>query len=337
MMLPRALRWGWIVPALWAALGACSTLLPDQEGHSASDAGGSDRDAATDEEPMATAGRMAAGSEAAGRSGAGESGAAAGSAGSNSAGSGGSGVAGAAGGGGSGAAGASGSGGAIAAGSGGASGSVAPGCGSGMHACADGCRADDDAHACGTDCEVCTAPMHSVAICEAGLCATRCELECPDRTCGRARFDFESDTIDGVELYASPAAEGDPIATMFLGRRVARVDVRFTGEARNIVVRGYPCSEAVDLRSRTLSARVRLEGPPLPTPAPEHSLWLHVWSEAGNFGTSKVLNPAANTWYTLSDLFQGDNDMQILGVGVFVHVSGTDWTGSVYIDDLIIE
>jgi hypothetical protein len=330
----------WLVGGLWLALCGCSAgKHPDTAPLPGGAAGGPDRLQVIDRPASAGAGTGASGSAGDGPTLAAGSGAVAGSS------SVGTGVGGAAGAG----VGGSVAGAAGAAGVAGSAGTAGIGaCDAGWHACSDACRADDDATACGADCEPCAAPEHGAPLCESGECSRRCDdgyLSCPDRSCGPLRFGFESGTLEGLRIVPenSRAAVGSPTPATFEGRQVVRVDLRVEGDNRNLQVRLDPCAgAAVDgLGLGTLSVDVRFDGPSLPAAAGAHEISLSVWTATSSYAVGRMTMPATGIWHALSGQLSEVDTTQVLGVGVYVYINGAgsaqDWTGTVYLDDVRID
>ncbi len=129
----------------------------------------------------------------------------------------------------------------------------------------------------------------------------------------------------------------------FDGKRALRADLRVEGSDRNLRLRAIFCSAAkpIDLRGKTLSATVRLEGPTLPPTTGEHSIALYVWTSINSLFVGDRPMPAANTWYTVSGLLERAELEELAAIGVYVYVNGSgdgsSWAGSVYMDDVRIE
>jgi hypothetical protein len=229
--------------------------------------------------------------------------------------------------------------------------------------CPTGCKdLQRDVLNCGTCGNVCPAPAAGtgIAVCTSGQCGFDCNagyLKCiplPGNTgarCQRQVWDFEDQSAGGLKSLLSPTA----IQSMGLSTRQAHdgryslamaVKATGTGTSRGFLVGVAMCGGAgyIPAKELTISGWMYLEPIDTKQTFGRPSYWgMRVHTDKGD-GLTPATPRGYNEWFPMETQVSsigGDQLLQIGAEGFFasdvILPVGEDWSGNVYIDDLLIK
>jgi hypothetical protein len=227
-------------------------------------------------------------------------------------------------------------------------------CPSGTTACSDGCKKlATDAANCGSCGMVCPSPP--VAGSGSAVCTNRsCDITCNDgylacgnaSSCQVASWDFEDGKTAGFSIVGSRGAVTSISTSTSMahgGTTALAIGINAKGTARKWEVGPTFCDGSyLPAMGRTMSAWIYVSPASAATPTPEHDSYaaLHLYASTGDGGD--LINPLpVGSWFQVQ-MPIGDVGMRLQSFsleGVF-DTDGTtayDWSGTVYIDDIVIQ
>jgi hypothetical protein len=227
-------------------------------------------------------------------------------------------------------------------------------CVGGYHACdapaGQECKDSTDVRSCGTSCDPCPTRDYAEAICRNQTCDFSCSdgaVAClgsnGDRlACTPTRWDFESDKNDddwqaalgnGVAGVENSIANGMGVG----GGRARKVTVRVDSGDFQVIAVGGLCGGTVDLRSRTFSVQILVEGAPAGS--------THMCGLGGFAIGSEPIGPKdreipvpSGQWTQISYRFDDPRAVAMERLHIDCYMAATkSWTGAVYLDDIRLE
>jgi hypothetical protein len=111
------------------------------------------------------------------------------------------------------------------------------------------------------------------------------------------------------------------------------------GAARNLeaVVPICPTGGSVDLRGRTLTATLYFDGPDFPAEGGEHMIAAYYETPNLNSLVGTLENPSVKNALSFRATFPAAAN-GVGKIGIYMYINGSsDWSGTVYIDDVVVE
>jgi hypothetical protein len=143
---------------------------------------------------------------------------------------------------------------------------------------------------------------------------------------------------ENSKAVVGPLSVSQTIASA--GTNSLSANIVSTGANFNFEVRANVCSGVANVRGKTLSAKIYLQGPALPNNDEEY-LALEVWTTSAAFFPEMTrITPVVNTWMTLTAPLTDATKEQFNGAGVFLYLpadANGSWIGKVFVDDIRID
>jgi hypothetical protein len=227
-------------------------------------------------------------------------------------------------------------------------------CAAGETMCPNGCQnLSNDPDNCGMCGKVCVEPPvvgSGSATCSTSACGFVCNanyLKCGDTThCQIASWGFEGSTTDGFGIVnnGETAVTGISVSGSFFhaGAQALAIKINAMGEgsARTFAVGLRLCggNGYVPANAQTVSAWFYLspDSDTAPPPNPGTQIGEYLTTSTGGGGNTTSPVPLA-TWFQVSTPIAsvGSQLLELAVQGVFG--PGVDWTGVVYVDDIVIQ
>jgi hypothetical protein len=199
------------------------------------------------------------------------------------------------------------------------------------------CNIRDSIQSCGATCQVCLATNGASPTCDGTRCGATCfggAPLCSDKTCSRLRFDFSSNTTEGLIARAPVglalavrSKDGNPALAMGV------TDLQLAAASFQIPV----CmSGTVDLSRKFLAFRVFFEGGPKPDPARPKQYFIGVSTADFRDNSNLPSQEAANgVWVPYkaalaTNAFSGAASAITFQLGSL----GEEFSGTVWVDDI---
>jgi hypothetical protein len=190
---------------------------------------------------------------------------------------------------------------------------------------------------CGPTCASCPSGDRTVATCDGNACGVACrngDPKCTDGTCSRLLWNFDSGTLEGVQVRAS---SGSPLAVRsFMGNNALAIDVAQLNTIPEVSFTLPVCiTSSVDLRTKTFSFRAYFEGMPqsmydyfiqADVPAPMTGAYLDQIGTGSNFWVTYSSPMSKST-------FSSTTTMITVQLGSY----GGPFTGTIWVDDLQVK
>ena len=227
-------------------------------------------------------------------------------------------------------------------------------CPAGQTSCPNGCKSltndPSNCAACGLSCPQPLGGTGSgLAVCAGSQCGASCNagfLKCAGSTayCQRSTWDFEDGTAGGFGIlrtdYTMAAVTVTSSAAQHhAGSRSIAIPLTVHGTVRGFEIGLTLCGGAVNIPLAgltSISAWFFVEGPALDASSYfGEAIYTDKALAAGNIPYSSLVGQ----WFQVSTLLNSFSASSTLGqVGVQGYVNGiTDWTGTVYVDDITIQ
>jgi hypothetical protein len=230
-------------------------------------------------------------------------------------------------------------------------------CAAGLTGCSGTCYdlATNTAN-CGACGHACPAPPvvgSGSATCSAGSCGLACNagyLLCSGTSyCQIASWGFEDGTTDGfAKIGSQPAVTGLSVSTAAAHTGTSALAIGVT--AMGMTNRGFQVgldmcggSGYVPAGSHVVSAWLYLQPSDgsVPPPAPTSHFGVHLYTSSSDGGDPPTTNVPVGTWFqvssTVSTVGSQLTALSIQGVFDTDGTPATDWSGTVYVDDVTIQ
>jgi hypothetical protein len=212
-------------------------------------------------------------------------------------------------------------------------------CSSSQHACNGRCANNSSPLTCGNRCDPCPSSENAEATCDGTNCGTRCRADsalCTDGRCAPNRWSFESTSVDGFTIsgdFNAAVSLETSGAQAYEGARALRVRVEASSarDGARIRVPLCPGANRVELRGKEISARVRLEGPPV-----QASMILDI-NDVPQYGYTESAFPG--TWFVLAGRVAPEEVTHMnhhFEIWITIR-GGAEWRGDIWIDDVRVE